>query len=395
MAPVVLDRCEQAELYRAAEAVAAIHDEVASLCREQPDLLSRFFDLPPAHRAMWEVGGPEWHGIARADVFRTTDGLKVCELNSDTPSGQPEAVALGRVFGGDAISAPAHDPNHSLEQRIADLLHAAAGRVAAGRAMDPDDARARQVGILYATEVTDELCVIELYARWFEARGFRVVLGSPYNLRPDGDGGVSLFGVSCPVIWRNYKTDWWGERRRIWNSAPEFLDAAPLAEPLSLLLDAVARGRCAVINPFGAVVTQNKRAMALMWEQLDQFSSRARAAIRRYVPYTARLEALSPRRLRAERARWVLKSDYGCEGEEVIVGLQVSDRAWASALADARAGRWIAQLRFSAAALDAGGLVPNFGVYVVAGRACGLYTRLQQGATDRRALSAASLVRLP
>ena len=394
MAPVVIDRTEQRELYHAAEAVVEAHSEVAALCRARPDLLSRTFDLPPAHRAMWEAGGPDWHGVARADVFRTADGLQVCELNSDTPSGQPEAVALGRAFGGDAISAPAHDPNRGLERRIAGLLHRAASRVAARCGFAPDDPRARQIGIVYPTDLTDELCLVELYARWFEACGFSVVLGSPYNLRPDGDGGVSLFGVSCAVIWRNYKTDWWGERRRIWRSAPEVLDTEPLTEPLSLLLEASARGRCAVINPFGAVVTQNKRAMALMWEEMGELSPEAQRAIRRYVPYTVRLESLSPRRLRAEREQWVLKSDYGSEGEEVIVGAHVSDRAWNFALADACHGRWIAQRRFRPVALD-GDLVPNYGVYVVAGRACGLYTRLARGATDRRALSVASLVRLP
>ena len=74
------------------------------------------------------------------------------------------------------------------------------------------------VGIVYPTELTDDLSVIELYARWFEARGARVVLGSPFNLRPDGQGGVAMFGVSCSVIWRHYKTDWWGERRTVWRS---------------------------------------------------------------------------------------------------------------------------------------------------------------------------------
>ena len=67
--------------------------------------------------------------------------------------------------------------------------------------------------------MTDDLSVIGLYARWFEARGARVVLGSPFNLRPDGLGGVAMFGVSCSVIWRHYKTDWWGERRPIRRSS--------------------------------------------------------------------------------------------------------------------------------------------------------------------------------
>jgi hypothetical protein len=37
-------------------------------------------------------------------------------------------------------------------------------------------------------------------------------------------------------------------------------------------------GSSVVVNPFGAVVTQNKRLMALMWEELGAFSPSARSA---------------------------------------------------------------------------------------------------------------------
>ena len=40
------------------------------------------------------------------------------------------------------------------------------------------------------------------------------------------------------------------------------------------------------MNPFGAVVPQNKRTMALMWEAIDRFSPESQEAIRRYLPYT-------------------------------------------------------------------------------------------------------------
>jgi hypothetical protein len=393
MTPLALERATQRALYDAAEAVAAAHDEAARLCAARPDLLRLYLDLPPAHQLMWESSAPAWHGIARADVFLTADGPRVCELNSDTPSGEAEALALNGAFAGAASFL--EDPNRSLGARTARLVEAAHARVAAlrlGGAAPP-----RNVALVYPTEITDDLCVIELYARWFEARGFRVVLGSPFNLRPDGAGGVSMFGVPCPVVWRHYKTDWWGERRRIWRSEPEYADATPLAAPLVAVTNAVARGRCAVVNPFGAVVTQNKRLMALMWEQLAAFSSAARAAIERYVPLTLRMETLAPGRLREERRDWVLKSDYGCEGEEVVIGAEETDADWSRAVAEALPGRWIAQRRFEALPLGPAraGKVANYGVYVVARRASGLFTRLQGGATDRRAQSVPTFIKLP
>jgi glutathionylspermidine synthase len=219
------------------------------------------------------------------------------------------------------------------------------------------------------------------------------MLGSPFNLEPDGAGGVALFGVPCPVVWRHYKTDWWGERRPVRRSEAPLPDRAPLARPLALLAGAAARGRCAVVNPFGSVLTQNKRMMALFWEELELFPRWAQEAIRRYLPRTARLEGLPLGRLRAERASWVLKSDYGCEGEEVVMGAETSPAAWARALEDALPGRWIAQRRFQALPERGGGLC-NYGVYVVAGRAAGIFTRIQPDCTDRRAVCAPTLVRL-
>ena len=264
---------------------------------------------------MWRMSAPAWHGIARADVFLTAGGPRVCELNSDTPSGEPEAVTLNRVVDG-AGAAAFDDPNCRLARRVFEMLEAAAPR---GRPLT--------VGIVYPTEITEDLSVIELYARWFEARGARVVLGSPFNLRPDGRAAWRCSASRARSIWRHYKTDWWGERRTVWRSEDGYADAAPLTSRSALLAGAVARGRCAVVNPFGAVLTQNKRMMALLWEELDRgFPRWARAAVRRYLPSTARLEALPPARLRASAPHWVLKSDYGCEGEEVVIGAETTRR---------------------------------------------------------------------
>jgi hypothetical protein len=378
MTPVLLDRATRDALYAAAEATAAVHAAGARLCAREPGLVPRYFDLPPSYARMWRASAPAWHGIARADVFLTNQGPKVCELNSDTPSGEPEAVTLNQLVDGAGAGA-FDDPNRGLGDAVFEMVTSVA----------PPGPLA--IGIVYPTEITEDLAVIELYARWFEERGARVVLGSPFNLRPDGWGGVAMFGVSCSVVWRHYKTDWWGERRTVWRSEDAYADAAPLAEPLEWLAAAAARGRCAVVNPFGAVLTQNKRMMALLWEELPALPAWARRLVRRYVPYTVRLETLAPGRLRAERLDWVLKSDYGCEGEEVVVGAETSAAAWARAIDDAIPRRFVAQRRF-VPLRGARGEVANYGVYVVGGRAEGLYTRLQVGATDRRALSAPTIV---
>ena len=93
--PVVLKTAEKAALDAAAESVAMAHHHLMLQVAAEPGLLDSFFGLTPCQKLMALAAGPHWHGIGRADVFRTVAGPIVCELNSDTPSGEAEAVLLG------------------------------------------------------------------------------------------------------------------------------------------------------------------------------------------------------------------------------------------------------------------------------------------------------------
>jgi hypothetical protein len=106
---------------------------------------------------------------------------------------------------------------------------------------------------------------------------------------------------------------------------------------------------------------------------------------------TRRLEAIHVEQLLAQKDEWVLKSDYGAEGDEVVIGKLVTAEVWKDSLAHARPGRWIVQRWFRAKEGPRGEIV-NYGVFVLGGEAAGLYARVQVGATDDRALSAAVLV---
>ena len=381
-APLVLPRRRAGALATAAEDLAAAWDEAARLCLADDALVHHFFPaLTPFQRLMWTASGGAWHGIARADVFDTDDGPRICELNCDTPSGEAEAVLLNAAV---ARRHPALvDPNADLERAFGDVVLAYAG------GLDRDPAAPLTVGILYPTELVEDLSMILIYRRWLEARGCRVVLGSPFNLRRVGTQ-AALFDVPCDVFVRHYKTDWWSEREPVRDDEPPFADAEPLAEQLGLLTEATLARRCAVVNPFGAVLMQNKRVMALMWEAIERFSPASQAAIRAYLPYTVRLEALPSTALR-DRADWVVKSDYGCEGAEVIIGAAVDENAWNDVLRHAKPGRFIAQRHFRAR-VGADGRSVNYGVYLVGGEAAGFFSRLDRGATDYYAVTAATLV---
>jgi glutathionylspermidine synthase len=385
--PLVLDAGEYQALRRVGEEVAELYEEACHLVDDDDALLGDFFGLTPVQKLMWDASRPLWHGIARADVFVTSEGHAITELNCDTPTGEAEAVVLSRLAREEQPDLL--DPNAGLQRGFAAMVG-----IMLDRLVDPP--APRTIGIVYPTEFTEDLSVIRLYRRWLQDAGFEVVLGSPYNLgvTPD-EQRATLFGRPLGAILRHYKADGWGERASAWDDET-LPDALPLARPLEIALQASVQRRTAIINPFGAVVAQNKRVMAFMWEHVHRFSTRGRGLVERYVPWTSRLETVHPERLRADREGWVMKSDYGAEGEEVIIGRETDDATWAASLAHARPGRWVAQRWFEAlpdGRPGAAGQPLNYGVFLVGGEACGLYVRRQAGATDDHAVSVPVLVR--
>ena len=379
--PLVLPAERWRALAGVGEQLAAVYDEVCAIVADDPALLEEFFGLTPVQRALWLTSQPLWHGIARADVFVTAEGFAVTELNSDTPTGEPEAVELGRLAAQDHPGLV--DPNAGLRERFVTMAEALTAALV-------DAPYPRAAGIVYPTEFTEDLSLVRLYRKWLTEAGWEVVLGSPYNLGRDDEGRATLFDRPVSLLVRHYKTDWWTERSSAW-SDETIPDAAPLTDALEAALGASVERKTAVLNPFGAVVPQNKRAMALMWEHVHRFSPASQSVIERIVPFTSRLESLHAEQVRVQREQWVLKSDFGAEGDEVVIGRAVTQEEWERCLALARPGRWVAQRYFDAEP-GPGGETVNYGVFVVAGEAAGLYVRAQPGATDVHALSVAVLV---
>ncbi|MEY4166409.1 MAG: hypothetical protein RIR52_233 [Acidobacteriota bacterium] len=396
LAPLWLDAARLNEMYLVAERVAAVIEELAVLVREESGLLERYFMLTPWQKMMWLAAEGRWHGIARVDLFSCPDGRwQVCEVNSDTPSGEAEAILLNRLVGEEYPGAI--DPNSGLEERFRAMLKASV-EVATGAGSG-----LKRVGLVYPTDQPEDLSLVALYRQWLESWGCDVTLGSPYNLGlrvDDRKVRITLTGEPVELLLRHYKTDWWGEREVIWCDQPAWPDPEPLERELSLLLKAEREGWVTVVNPFGAVVTQNKHALAFMWDYRERFSPSARGWIEDYIPETRRLVDLDPAGLKREE--WVLKSVYGCEGDSVVVGPFVSDEDWQRTLGNLIPRHWIAQRYFEVAPFqprddqerEYDGWRPNYGIFIVAGQAAGVYTRLARLATDYTAVTIPTLCRL-
>ena len=228
---------------------------------------------------------------------------------------------------------------------------------------------------------------MRLYRRWFEERGWELVLGSPFNLTAGPDSTALLFDTPVSVVLRHYKTDWWGERVSPWDDE-EIPDDSPLAAPLGVALGASLEGRLRGREPLWRRAPAEQAEHGLHVGADPPLLPRRAGRDPQVHPRHARgSRRMHVEQLLAEKDEWVLKSDYGAEGDEVILGRLVTAEIWKASLAQARRGRWIAQRYFEAQKEAAGGVV-NYGVFLVAGEACGVYTRVQAGPTDDRALSA-------
>ncbi len=380
---IVLSRDRADKLISIADRIGRIYHELTEIVVQNPELLDRFFSLTPWQKAMWLAAEGRWHGIARVDLFVCTDGrVRTCEMNSDTPSGEAEAVLLNQLLH--QFHPNTIDPNKEFDERFWRMLNAS------HRArLKSERERLGRVAIIYPTDLPEDLSMIAIYKRWLEERGCSVVLGSPFNLGVDGDGRVTVLGEAVDLIVRHYKTDWWGERELIWANQTPFPDPDPLERELILLLEAEHEARVTVVNPFGAVLTQNKLSLALMWEQLELFSSEAQEWIVEHVPETRRLVNLNLHQIKREE--WVLKSDYGCEGDSVVCGPFVKSQDWQIALADVIPDHWVAQRFFEVEPVEDGWL-PNYGVYLIGGQANGFYTRLSKKATDYSAVTVPTFI---
>jgi glutathionylspermidine synthase len=381
--PVVIPEDLYARFRAASEAVALVFEELCGIVWERPELLDDYFNMTPWQKTMWMMSEGRWHGIARLDLFLLPDGsIQICEMNSDTPSGEAEAVVLNRIRH--RFHPGLADPNAHFEESFVDMCMESYRSVRGESSVERPS-----VGIIYPTDLPEDLSMIELYRRWFESRGSTVTLASPYNLHRRGNGGIYLFDTRVEIILRHYKTDWWSERLPSWLDEAEYDDPDPLDIQLRDLLEAESDAEVAIINPFGAVLTQNKLGMAFCWDNLGLFSEAAAETIRLYIPESHRLIDIDRQRL--ERNNWVLKSDYGCEGAEVVVGAMVSDDIWERSLEAAIADRWIVQRYFDAARVR-GDMIPNYGLYLLGGRAAGIFTRLSSGATDYGSVTAPTYI---
>lgn len=310
----------------------------------RPELHPRL-GLPRAIRRC--LGAHEARGAAcgaarvmRFDFHWTRAGWQVSEVNSDVPGGFIEASGFSALAARMLGLQLAGDPTEALVEAVV-------------RAVGEDG----RVALVHATAYTDDRQVMLHLARALEVRGLATGLLDPTQvLWRDGQAGAATSWFDGPIdlLLRFFPAEWLPNTRAQGDWRAFFVGS-----------------RTPISNPGAALLVQSKR-FPLVWAELCTELPTWRALLP---------ETRSPRDAdwRGDDG-WILKPALGRVGEDIGLRGVVGTREWQGIARAARwwPAHWVAQRRFEAVALEHEGeaLYPCLGVYVIDGRAAGIYGRV-------------------
>lgn len=366
---VVLKQSAWRELAALAEHLATETLQLEETLIHRTDL-HRQLALPrPIRKALARVAAGRCESQASArcrDVrvmrfdFHPTEGhgWSVSEVNSDVPGGYNEAS------GWSSLVAEHFPEGHLPEDPARRLVEQMGQRIGCGDT----------VALVHATAYTDDRQVMAYLGRRLQQAGFRPVLVGPDHIRwEDGRAHISTdwFRGPADFVFRFFPAEWLPNLGRgvDWKQF-----CAATHTPLC--------------NPATALLTQSKRWPLVLPELgLD-------------LPTWAQLlpETRDPRDVDFHRdSGWVLKPALGRVGELVGIAGTTSEKEWQVIRRSIRWGarHWVAQRRFHPLAVPVNGKNWHicFGVYVIDGRAAGIYGRVAaQPLINHEACDAAVLV---
>lgn len=345
---VVLRPSAWRELATLAEALYGETLALEEALQQRPDL-HRALALPRrirqilatlAIRNATQRGTPDLR-VMRFDFHPAEEGWQVSEVNSDVPGGYNEASGWSALVAEHVPEArQAADPARILARQIrARLLEGGT------------------VALVHATAYTDDRQVMTFLARRLQQEGLRPVLVGPDHIDwRDGRAFIDTdwFAGQADFLFRFFPAEWLPnlDRRVEW----------------SRFFGASLTPQC---NPATALLSQGKR-WPLLLDQLEV----ALPTWERLLP-----ETLDPRDVDWRRdTAWVVKPAMGRVGEWVGIHSVTSARDWKAIRRSLRWGsrHWVAQRRFRSTPLVVQGEPWHicFGVYVIDGRAAGIYGRM-------------------
>ncbi len=349
--PLVLSAGRYEEACRVAERAAALVARAADRAAVDPAERARYrFHDDVEALADASRGAGDLLTLARVDLLLSDTGaLVACEVNADCPGGHNEVLALPHLARASGHRG-GRDPSTVVGQLADELVRASGGR-GSPRGV---------VALVYATGYAEDLQVCALVERLVVERGGRTVRVPPTAIRGRLAGSVEARGERVAALYRFYPIEYMAGQRNV-----------------AAIASAVRRGELRTVSSFASAHAQSKLAMA---RALVQAPGEAASVF----PATFAVSEVAKETLARDRASWVVKRALSRVGDHVLVGAQMSDEDFAAALDDVAASEaedsdvWIAQ-RFVPQASVATPWGPRWltlGVYVMGGRACGVFARL-------------------
>ena len=358
--PLLLDGAAWRELTRWSEALAAEISEAEEELSFRPDL-QRALGLPRSLRGVLKRGTregftPSAVRVMRFDFHFTTDGWRVSEVNSDVPGGFTEASRFSQLMACHCSQASvAGDP---LAEWTRLMLLAVRGDGVVAFLSAAGYLEDQQVTVLLASALRQQGIDVQLIHR-------------PQQLNwRSGFAQLAACGTPVSAVVRFYQGEWICRLgRRAWERL--FIG-----------------GRTPVSNHGLAVLTESKR-LPLIW---DAFATEMKTC-RALFP-----SSRNPRELTWQASdEWVVKAAFCCTGESVAMRDRSSREQWGKVCREVsrRPERWVLQRRFYTVPVDSalGPVFPCVGVYVLDGKAAGVYARVATSqVVDHRAMDAALLI---
>jgi len=292
-----------------------------------------------------------WTGVSRFDFLPTEGGWVVAEFNTDVPGGYPEALGLNELL---AERYPKlKDPNRVLIKRIVEHLRRVSGKFLP------------VVAFVFATGYSEDLQCASLLREKLRRHGIEVVLGNPRNLAIYGRE-ATMFDRPIDVIYRYFPAEWYHELPR---------------REVTAYLDAHRCGLVRAITPFSQLIIQSKKISAFWVRFASLFTSEEQALIRRHIPRTRLFCRDQTHMYKALQDQLALKRFSGRMGENVLVGRCYEPAEW-DAIVDEisryEAANWTVQDLVPVSLVRNTGALyyPCVGIYVIAGKPAGVFTRL-------------------
>jgi len=320
-----------------AEAIAAEREIV-----ERPDLCKTLGLGRRLQEACTQTGGrlpsKAMARVMRFDFHFTTEGWRISEANADVPGGFIESSAFAD------LACPCYPGTSPAPDAAVEYARAVASALGRGS----------RIALVHATAYTDDRQVMLFLAERFAGAGLEPVLAGPTDVLWV-EGKAELAGGERPLdgIVRFFPAEWLPNipRRHGWQ---QYFHGGTTPQS----------------NPGYSLTIQSKR-FPLVWDRLRT----GLPTWRTLLP-----ETRDPRQAAWRNSEeWVLKPALGRVGEWIGIRAVTAEKEWRQIAKNAarHPQYWAAQKRFAAIPAGAGGenMYLCLGVFVVDGKACGVYGR--------------------